>query len=156
VTNVRAACLGLAAGAALLGPGLACGDRDVSSCAPAALTIHAGDISGDVGGCAGRYTSLGTAKPKIGSMITVSIHHDRKTKEATLPRSTAGRVVSSVSRSADGRTEKFRVVGPGTADLVVPTVLCPEKYVIGMATPGRSPGPPDHLCQVLHVEVAGP
>jgi hypothetical protein len=154
--NVKTACLYLAAGAVLLGPGLACGDRDVSSCAPAALTIHAGDLSGNVGGCAGRYTSLGTAKPKIGSMITVSIYHDRKTTEATLPRSTAGQVVSSVSRSADGRTEKFRVVGPGTADLVVPTLLCPEKYVIGTAGPRKPTEPPDYLCQVLHVEVAGP
>jgi hypothetical protein len=117
--NVKAACLCLAVGAVLLVPGLACGDRNVSNCAPAALTIHAGDVSGNVGSCAGRYTSLGTARPKIGSTITVSIYHNRKTTEATLPRSTAGKVVASVSRSADGRTEKFRVVGPGTADLVV-------------------------------------
>jgi hypothetical protein len=157
--KVKAAGLTLGTGLALLFPGLACGDQQVSSCAPPFLEVDAGAVSGKVGGCAGRYSSLGAAKIKVGAVIKVNIYHTLKTSEATLPYSTDPSVVGSPSRSADGRTVRFRAIAPGTAGLVVPTRLCPARDSVGTATPSVSPSAsadpsePVALCQILRVDV---
>jgi hypothetical protein len=103
---------------------------------------------------------LGAAKIKVGAVIKVSIYHTLKTTEATLPYSTDPRVVGSSSRSADGRSVKFRAIAPGTAGLVVPTRLCPARDSVGTATPSASPSgsadpsaQPLALCQILRVDV---
>ncbi|TQM00897.1 hypothetical protein FB559_6623 [Actinoallomurus bryophytorum] len=88
-------------------------------------------------------------------MIKVSIYHTLKTSEATLPYSTDPSVVGSPSRSPDGRSVRFRAVAPGTAGLVVPTMLCPAQDSAGTATPSASadPSEPVALCQILRVDV---
>lgn len=158
--KVKAAGLALGAGVGLLFPGLACGDHQVSSCGPPFLEVDAGAVSGKVGGCSGRYSSLGAAKIKVGAVIKVSIYHTLKTTEATLPYSTDPRVVGSSSLSADGRSVRFRAIAPGTAGLVVPTRLCPARDSVGTATPSARPSvsadpsaQPLALCQILRVDV---
>jgi hypothetical protein len=157
--KAKAAGLALGTGLALLFPGLACDDQQGSCCAPPLLKVVAGTVSGEVGGCAGRYTSLGAAKIKVGAVIKVSIYHTLKTNEATLPHSTDLSVVGSPSRSADGRSVRFRAIAPGTAGLVVPTRMCPAQDSVGTATPSVSPSVsadpsvPVSLCQILRVDV---
>jgi hypothetical protein len=157
--KVKAAGLALGTGLALLFPGLAC-DPQVSSCAPPYLEVDAGAVSGEIGGCAGRYSSLGTAKIKVGAVIKVSIYHTLKTNKVTLPYSSDPGVVGSPSRSADRRSVRFRAIAPGTAGLVVPTRLCPAEDSVGTATPSASTSvsvdpsaPPLALCQILRVDV---
>jgi hypothetical protein len=158
--KVKAAGLALGTGLALFFPGLACGDHQASSCGPPFLEVDAGAVSGKVGECSGHYSSLGAAKIKVGAVIKVSIYHTLKPTEATLPYSTDPRVVGSSSRSTDGRSVRFRAIAPGTADLVVPTSLCPAQDSVGTATPSASPSvsadpsaPPLALCQILRVDV---
>ncbi|GLY79172.1 hypothetical protein [Actinoallomurus iriomotensis] len=135
----------------------ACGPdrfRGASSCAPPALEFHVGFSTRQTGGCAGVYGYLGLVKLKTGRVLTAEVPGSRPA--GPLPESSAPAVVSVVSRSSNGHTEKLKAVAEGAADLIVRTPICHEEDFVTTPSPrfvgSKAVSGP---CRVLRIEVTG-
>jgi hypothetical protein len=123
----------------------------VTSCGPPLLVLHIGSSSRPDGSCAGQYGDLGWVRLKVGDTITADI--PRGSGSVALPQSDAPAIVTALSRSANGRHERFRAVAPGAATLVVRTPFCSPPNVVTTPTPSSMSAAPRVLCRVLHINV---
>ncbi|GAB3969998.1 hypothetical protein GCM10029978_042470 [Actinoallomurus acanthiterrae] len=130
-------------------------ERGASSCSPPMLTLKIGSSTRQLGSCAGQYQDLGSTTLKPGGTITADIPRSRRLGALALPQSSAPAVVAIVSRTPDGRHERFRAMAPGAAVLLVRTPFCSPPNWAGTPSPPGDSEVPWGLCRVLHVDVTG-